>query len=434
MYLGQKGYTIPKTLLSTVEERELKQALKFSPKNSFNPAQVKPFYAYRESTKKLYVPRFFGTARYGPVESQLKATAIDVQWTGALRANQEPAVAAFMEHKCGLLELPCGFGKTILSLYILSRLQVKTLIIVHKDFLLQQWVERIQEFLPNATVGRIQGATVDIDKDIVIGMLQSLSMKEYDAAIFRSFGFTIVDETHHIAAEVFSNALFKIVTPYMLGLSATMDRADGLTDVFKQFLGPVLYKAKRDAVDNVVVQCVRYVSDDEEFNETILNYKGQANYTLMIKKICAHAPRTQFLLAVLARLLETESNAQVMILSQNRSLLDDLHAGIAVPCGYYVGGMKTAALKETETKRVILATYAMAEEALDIKTLTTLLMATPKANVTQAVGRILRTPHEAPLVVDVVDPHDTFGRQWKKRKTFYVENKYQIVTLRSDAY
>ena len=81
------------------------------------------------------------------------------------------------EYGGGLLELGCGGGKTVLALNIISRLK-KDLVIVHKSFLLNQWVERIEQFLPNSKIGRIQGQTVDIKgKDIVIGMLQSLSMK-----------------------------------------------------------------------------------------------------------------------------------------------------------------------------------------------------------------------------------------------------------------
>ena len=75
------------------------------------------------------------------------------------------------------------------------------------------------------------------DKDIVIGMLQSLSMKDYDNNLFSSFGLCIIDEVHHLGAEVFSQALFKVVTNYTLGLSATMQRKDGLTKVFQMFLG-----------------------------------------------------------------------------------------------------------------------------------------------------------------------------------------------------
>jgi superfamily II DNA or RNA helicase len=75
-----------------------------------------------------------------------------------------------------------------------------------------------------------------IGKDIVIGMLQSISLKDYPDWIFDDFGLTIVDECHHISSEVFSNSLFKLVTKYMLGLSATMNRKDGTTHVFKMFL------------------------------------------------------------------------------------------------------------------------------------------------------------------------------------------------------
>jgi superfamily II DNA or RNA helicase len=120
---------------------------------------------------------------------------------------------------------------------------VKTLVIVHKEFLLNQWIERIHQFLPTARVGKIQGSTVDVDnKDIVIGMLQSLSMKDYPADTFTSFGLMVIDEVHHISSEVFSCALFKVVTKYTMGLSATMNRKDGTTKVFKMFLGDVVYK------------------------------------------------------------------------------------------------------------------------------------------------------------------------------------------------
>merc|ERR1712127_178315 len=134
----------------------------------------------------------------------------------------------------------------ICALNIISRLKTKTLIIVHKEFLLRQWIERIEQFLPDAKVGKIQAKVIDIDdKDIVICMLQSLSMKDYPKDMFRSFGFTICDECHHIGAEVFSRSLLKVVTKYMLGLSATMKRKDGLTKVIKWFLGDIVCKIER---------------------------------------------------------------------------------------------------------------------------------------------------------------------------------------------
>ena len=443
MYLGQKGYTVPKHLLTDADMARLKKELTFRPETFATKVMKVPgpqFKTWRENTNKIYVPRFFGEKKWGSVPSKLpEATSIDVPFAGSLRPQQLPAIDAFLAKGSGLLELPCGFGKTILALKIISLLGLKTLIIVHKEFLLEQWVERMAEFLPTARIGKIQGTTIDVEgKDVVLAMLQSLSMKEYEPKVFDGFGLCIIDETHHIAAEVFSEALFKVVAPHMLGLSATMERKDGLSKVFKLFLGEIAFSAQREKVDNVMVHKVIFKSDDEVYNRTEANWKGETQFSSMITKVCGFAPRNEFLLTVLKHLLTDERNKQIMILSQNRALLDYLHVAIEARAisdvGFYVGGMKTAALKKTEDCRVILATFAMAEEALDIKTLTTMVLATSKTDVTQAVGRILRVKHERPLVVDVVDEHQVFVNQWGKRKAFYKKNGYHVVVSDSDTF
>lgn len=328
---------------------------------------------------------------------------------------------------------------TVLSLNIISRIKKKTFIIVHKEFLMNQWIERIQQFLPKARVGKIQGQIIDIDdKDIVIGMLQSLSMKEYPSSIFESFGLTIIDEVHHISSEVFSNSLFKLVTKNMLGLSATMNRKDGTTKVFKMFLGDVVFKGKRDEERNVIVRAIEYYVNDEEFNKVVLDYRGSPAYSTMISKLCEYNRRSEFILKVLSDMLLENPLQQVMILAHNKNLLKYLHDAIAhrniATVGYYVGGMKESALKETETKKVVIATYAMAAEALDIKTLTTLIMATPKTDIEQSVGRILREKHSSPVVVDIIDTHDLFKNQWQKRRKFYCKENYKIIHTTSDKY
>ena len=438
MFIGQKGYTIPKDLLSATQQQELKRQLTFSPQAANSYGDTKEFYAYRESPNKFYTPRFYGLRKYGNVPEQLyPGKPIQVEFRGTIRPDQQDAVDAFMRTRQGLLELPCGFGKTILALHLIHLIQRKTIVIVHKEFLLEQWVERIREFLPNASIGRIQGDTIDIGKDIVIGMLQSISMKSYPKEVFQEFGFTIIDETHHIAAEVFSNALFQLVTPCMLGLSATMERKDGLTKVFKLFLGEIVYSAQRERTQ-VYVHKVAYSTDNEEYNTVVKNFKGDTNYTSMIKKISEFNPRKECILNILTQILKLPTTKQVMILSHTKQLLSFLHDAIEYrqlgTVGYYVGGMKQSALKESETKQIVLATFAMAEEALDIKTLTTLILATPKTDVTQAVGRILRVKHEAPLVIDIVDSHPTFVNQWKKRRAYYNSQGYTLVETTHDTY
>lgn len=328
---------------------------------------------------------------------------------------------------------------TILSLNIISQLKKKTFIIVHKEFLMNQWIERINQFLPSARVGKIQGQVIDIDnKDIVIGMLQSLSMKEYPANLFDCFGLTIIDEVHHISSEVFSNTLFKLVTKYMLGLSATMQRKDGTTKVFKMFLGDVIFKGNREEQFNVVIRAIEYKVNDDEFNEVKLDFRGKPAYSSMIVKLCEYNRRSDFILRVLTDMLHENPAQQIMILAHNKSLLKYLYDAIIhrnlATVGYYLGGMKEQALKETEGKKIVIATYAMAAEALDIKTLTTLIMATPKTDIEQSVGRILREKHSDPIVVDIVDTHDLFKNQWRKRKTFYKRENYKIMYTSSPNY
>ena len=450
-YIGQKGYTINKNEISIEKQKQIRNDLTIKPVSHGAPggggnAQVS-FPAYRESSNKFYVPHYYGLKNFGaPKEYKIsEGDNIDLDFAGTLREGQIPVVETYINHiekvgvGGGLLELPCAFGKTCLALNIIYRLKKKTFIIVHKEFLMNQWIERIQQFLPKARIGKIQGPVIDIDdKDIVIGMLQSLSMKEYPVSVFDSFGLTIIDEVHHISSEVFSNTLFKLVTKYMLGLSATMNRKDGTTHVFKMFLGDVIFKGKRDEERKVTVRAIEYQVDDDEFNEVKLDYRGNVAYSTMISKLCEYNRRSEFILKVLTDMFQENPSQQIMVLAHNKNILKYIHDAIKhrniATVGYYIGGMKEQALKETESKMVVIATYAMAAEALDIKTLTTLIMATPKTDIEQSVGRILREKHSSPIVVDIVDSHNTFKNQWRKRKTFYKKENYKIIYTTSPEY
>ena len=451
-YLGQKGYTLLKKELTEYQISHLKEELTVKPlvQGGFtNPALANTYPVYRESTNKIYIPRYYGENTFGLAATVKIPRGYDIciTFAGQLRENQVPVVEKFMNHLSdkkdnsggGLLELPCAYGKTTLALYICAQIQKKALIIVHKEFLMNQWIERIQQFLPGARVGKIQGQIIDMDdKDIVIGMLQSLSMKEYPASTFDSFGLTIIDEVHHISSEVFSRALFRIVTRYTLGLSATMNRKDGTTNVFKMFLGEVIYKGQRKDEHTVTVRSIHYVTTDEDFNKVILDFRGNTQYSSMISKLCEYNRRTEFILRVIIDMLEENGEQQIIVLAHNRSLLKYFHDAIQsrniASVGYYVGGMKEVALKESECKKIILATYSMAAEALDIKTLTTLIMATPKTDIEQSVGRVLRVPGSSPTVVDIVDQHHCFKNQWAKRKAFYKKQNYKIIQISSPEY
>ena len=437
-YLGQKGYSIYKDSISIKEAVFIREELMMKPYVPKSPVQPEAFPIYKESPKKFYVPRIFGITNFGePNEVKIdNYEKINIKFAGDLREQQQIVVDKFISNiangNCGgLLDLYTGFGKTVVALKLIALIGAKTLIIVHKGFLVDQWIERIQQFLPEARVGKIQGQIIDIDdKDIVIGMLQSLSMKEYPDDQFKSFGLTVVDEVHHISAEIFVRALQAVVTKYTLGLSATMNRKDGLTKVFKLFLGDVVHKEKRKCDNNVIVKAVEFNTSDEDFNTIEHDYRGNPAYSTMITKLCSFNIRSEYILKIIKTELEINDKQQIIVLAHNKNLLTYLfkaieHRNIAT-VGYYIGGMKQKDLKISETKQILIATYSMAAEGLDIKTLTTLVFATPKTDIEQAVGRILRVKDNNPLVIDIVDKHDLFKKQWLKRRLYYHKNGYTI--------
>tara|TARA_B110000967_G_C18875375_1_gene557950 strand:+ start:579 stop:2186 length:1608 start_codon:yes stop_codon:yes gene_type:complete len=456
-YIGHKGYSILKKFLSENDLEFLKKELYVKPVifgvtgNTDNNA----FYVYRESSSKIFLPRFFGIQRYGlPIKNEITTgDNINVPFVKDLRDFQTNIVSVYMNYvkspisinnldingNGGILEVPCGKGKTVMALKIISLLQKKTIILVHKEFLMNQWIERIREFVPSARIGKIQASEFDIkDKDIVIGMIQTVYNKDYPKNTFSSFGLTIIDEVHRIGSEQFSKTLLNIVTPYMLGISATVERKDKLTKVLYMFIGNKIYEEKRQDDDSVVVKSITYISNDSDFNQTEYDYRGSPKYSTMLSKLSNFNSRNSFVVKLIADLLHENVNKQIMILTHQRCVLTYLHDAInhqnIATVGYYVGGMKPKDLQETESKQIVLATYAMAAEALDIKTLSTLIMVTPKTEITQSVGRILRTKHNQPIVVDIIDQHDMYQKQWVQRKRFYKNNNYKILNINSNDY
>lgn len=440
--LSQRGYVIKKNILTSSEITKIKKDLTVKPLTFGNfQNDIKDFRLYKENENKLYLPKSYGIKNFGnPLNNKIEnyGQDIDINFKGSLRENQKPVIEAFMNSTTtvnggGIICLGCGFGKTIISLYILSLLKKKTLVVVHKEFLANQWIDRINFFLPSAKVGKIQQNTIDIDdKDIVIAMLQSISMKDYPTSIFETFGFVIIDECHHLGAEVFSKALPKINTRYMLGLSATPDRKDGLRKVFEFYLGDMVFCIKGREPEKVLVNLIEYNCINPNFCQEYTNFKGQIIAPKMINQICEDPERLKLIIEELKSLIEQKR--KILILSDRRNHLSEIKNEIDLIynniTGYYVGGTKQEILKESESKQIILGTYSMASEGMDIPSLNTIILATPKTDVEQSVGRILREKKEVrlfdPLIIDIIDQIPNFVRQSQHRKRFYKKNNYTI--------
>jgi superfamily II DNA or RNA helicase len=440
-YLGKRGYILRKKFFPKNVIEDIKSELTVKPNSpaEFGGTPEEPFPIYLENENKLYVPKFYGLKRFGqPDVNQVpQGTDITIPFSLSLKPEQQLAVDAVMqsyhEKGGGILSLPCGFGKTILALYFISQIRKKTLVIVHKEFLMNQWIERIRFALPNAKVGIIQGDKCQIEgNDIVLGMLQTLSMKEFNLDAFDEIGHVIIDECHCIPSRVFSRALLKINCNYMLGLSATPNRKDGLTKVLKFYIGDIAYMV-RSAEKNVVkVERYCFESDYEEYNRDILNFRGQVQMPTMINNICNYKRRTVCFMQRVIELLNEHRERQILILSDRREHLGEMYA-IANEMGmdsvgYYIGGMKEDKLKKSEGCRLLLGTYPMASTGLDIPSLNGIVLASPRSDIIQSIGRIDRKVHEniQPIILDCVDTFSLFESQSRKRLAVFKKKGYEV--------
>jgi superfamily II DNA or RNA helicase len=304
----------------------------------------------------------------------------------------------------------------------------------------------------------------------------------------------------------------------MLGLSATMNRKDGTTNVFKMFLGEVIHKAERKTDMHVEVRAIYYTVNDDEFNDTILDFRGKPQNSSMISKLCEYNRRTEFIVKLLCdfisvndvdkhivdeykkemdknipacelccknihylvkntccdcvkyclpcmnditskgsrkerpkcpnckKVLKYEQNyienkyvkpleqTHVIVMAHQLNILHYIYEKFVcnnlASVGYYIGGMKESELKKSEKKQIILSTYVMVSEGLDIPSLNAEFTITPKTDVVQTLGRMLRDKHAYthPILYDFIDSHDLFKRQWSKRKAYYKKQNYKIVT------
>jgi superfamily II DNA or RNA helicase len=436
MSITRNGYKVPKTSIPDLAALRKELTVKpYIPSVFVKPQYVKKYTVFGETENFVYVPKQFGISKWGPAPLDITATTSD-RWTfaGSVRPAQIEVVDSYLkpEPHDGMICLQTGGGKTVCALFIASQLKMKTLIIVHNTFLKDQWEDRIKAFLPGVTIGHLQGETIDVDKDIVIAMIQSISMKEYPKEVFRGFGLTVIDECHHIASEVFVQAFQKITSKHMLGLSATPDRKDGLMYVIEWFLGPILYRSESgDKVDDLVkVEMYRHDPTDVDFNRILLNNQGVMNVAGMVNKLAAYIPRTDMLVKIIGDILDQDPARQILVLSDRVQHCKDIWAKLD-PEKAAILSQGVAASKRAEfcaSKKVLIATYSMCKEGFDVATLNTLVMATPRPDIDQIVGRILRTEKASrtihPLIVDVVD--STFRRQFQARLKLYKDRNYVV--------
>jgi len=440
--LCKQGYLIPKSDKYKNQIELLKKELKVEPYQPFTFSKndkVVKFNVYQENDDYYCIPKFYGIKNFGKadINKEIIGSEINITFNGELRPMQKEIINKVIPHikenDGGVLVLPCAAGKTVLSLYLASLFKVKTLVIVHKTFLLNQWKERAEQFT-NAKIGIIQQNKIDTDdKDIVIGMLQSIAKDKYEDEIFKDFGLVIFDEAHHAPSQYFSKALPLISSKLTIGLSATPKRTDRLEKILYWYFGEIMYKAEVEENNKVLVNIINYDIDHEKFKEFLM-YTGDVNRPKTINKITTIGRRNKFIVNNIEEILQ-EDERKILVLSDRiehlqtlKNRLDDREITIS---DFYIGGMKQKALEKAKLAQVIFASYGMASEGLDIPELNTLFMVTSRKEVEQAVGRVIRkiNPNVRPLIYDFIDQIPCFVNQGRIRRRLYKKMGFEIIII-----
>jgi superfamily II DNA or RNA helicase len=494
--LTTKGYAIRKDFLTEEQINHLRETLCVTPivNQKFIRAADRDslsFKIFRESPTRFYVPRAWGRQTFGTEEANVvpegNPLRTTLEFIGKPYEYQKAIVDQFLfAGKNGLICVPCGRGKTFMAIWTALRIGKKFLIIVDKEFLMNQWKGELEALVPGIQIGILQEDKCEVEEEIrygrpftipelkaickekglrvggnrdeiltrlkehtpnfedrekqtvsfdcTIAMIQTLVQRDFPSNLFDSFGFTIFDECHHLGAQHFSRVFQKVQTRYSLGLSATPTRDDGLTKVFEWHLGkPVYWEKTREPDPDVIVKPLYIEFEEEAYTRLPLDWRKEVVLPRLLTQILEYKPRTKLICESILELCKDE-HRRILVLSERISHLESIEAectSSGYSMSYYIGGMKE---EEREggaaTAKILLATYAMASEAMNIKTLNTVVLASPRKKVEQSTGRILRIrAHErkvSPIIVDVVDNHDMYKGQYRKRLAYYHKCKYTI--------
>lgn len=320
-----------------------------------------------------------------------------------------------------IVQAPTGFGKTIVSAEIIGRVGVKTLIIVPKNDITAQWRDALKLVLglKDDEIGYIQGDNCNVKgKKVVIAMIHSVCKPgRYPAWVYKDFGFIVIDETHVMGAETFSEAMWMFPAKLRMGVSATPYRKDGKDVVFFAHIGQVKVAAHSMTLKpKVIVQRTNFKlplvkRKMEDGSYKVVKLPIQAGRTQTVNKLLAKDPaRNELIVAFIIKAYEKGRNT-IFFSDLKEDHLDRIYAMLQkykVPSrdiAYYVGGLKEKERELAKTKPILLATYQMCSMATDIPWLDTAVLGTPRSDVVQIVGRILREypDKKEPVVYDLVD-------------------------------
>ena len=390
------------------------------------------------------VVQLFEAHRIKPVirDERFAGYPIDVNFSGQLRPEQLDAAAAIAEYGDGILCAPTAFGKTALAAWMIAQRKVNTLVLVHRQQLLDQWQARLSMFLdlPAKSIGQIGGGKNDPSGCVDVAIIQSSHDKAGVKDFVAEYGQVIVDECHHLSAFTFEQVMKQVKAKYVLGLTATPERKDGHHPIIYMQCGPIRYKLSARSMTasspfehEVLPRLTEFCVPPEQADTTI-----QELYAGLVDDI----PRNELIVGDLLRAVQ-DGCSPLLLTSRTEHLkyfetaLDGKVENVFV----LKGGMgkkqrrliaEAIAAVPEGNPRVILATGSYIGEGFDDARLDSLFLAMPiswRGTLQQYVGRLHRL-HDAKRVVRVYDYVDSkvlmLARMYAHRLKGYSAIGYRI--------
>lgn len=345
-----------------------------------------------------------------------------------------------------IIEAPTGFGKSYIGASVALKLGQPTIIIVPKDDLMRSWHKTLVTLmgLKPSEIGIMQANKLKYKGcKVVLAMLQSVIRDgKYSQEILGSFGLAIWDECHRVAADSFIKSCAMIPAKYRLGLSATPERTDGKTPIIHAHIGEVLVVGKTVPMKPKVLikktgwRVPKYgdMVDGVKFKKRINVVAGRLMPVFGV--MGASKDRNEEILHFVQSCLRQGRTTLILsdLIDGHLAILHQLFYDNGIPVedmGFYIGGKKAHELEYAANRKIIFATYQMCSEGTDFPQWDTLVLATPRANVKQAVGRVLRRKagKKQPVILDLVDTGGIFSGFSIKRKQQYFEIGAELIDI-----
>jgi superfamily II DNA or RNA helicase len=403
-------------------------------------------HTHEEDEEYFSVPRYYScritdSELWPRSNERVIGAKVSYRFTGQLKAeakrNQVEAVRALSAAEGGILAAATGKGKTIMALASLAKVGHRALIIVPTDFLLGQWVEAIQQFtdLTPEKIGIVRGPDCQWNRPILVGTIQSLSQeKDYPPQLYATVGVVISDEVHRLGAPTWIQAIKKFPAMRRWGLSATVERPDGMHRAFKLHMGPIVYQMLELTIKPIV-----YVVHTGIFYDTKrYTFRGKTNFGRLYTLLSLDKVRNKMIAQELAKAYR--SGRKAIALSERLLQMEIVAAmleaegvprsQIGVINSKVKAAVRSQLLKES---KVILAVKSIAGMGLDQPDLDTLCWLTPSQQVDQNIGRIVRENDQITkprLLIDLVDEIPALRSMAKKRVQRYEEQGFEVHKIR----